>query len=267
MMHPLSRIGVALVEPEFAINVGYVARSMANFGIKNLYIVSPNTSSQKMDLDRASMFSSHGHEIVEGIKKVESIQYLRKSYQILVGTTAIRGKRKSNITRKTMDLDKFSLIARKAINTRSRSKNSKLCLIFGRDTTGLTNEELKTCDYAITVSTDTEYNTLNISHAASIIFYVLAKSLKAKEDSSRSNTFQRQKLAITREKRQLLLTLISDLAEKSDFQKHKRSKLLESVTRMVNRSDPSLKELYLLIGLVSKAKTKIQILSRVQDPR
>ena len=261
---PLSQFSAAIVEPEFALNVGYLARIMANFGLKQLYIVSKEKN--PLDEKQALRFSSHGYQFIERIKYLKSLDQLREKFRILVGTTAIRGKRKSNITRKTYSLEQsipfvHRALERSQVGPKRRAltdNNEALCVVFGRDTTGLTNEELRKCDYNITISSGTKYNTLNVSHAAAILFFAFQDYLKSIPYSDNQTVTKREP---TRKEKERVVTLFQELAEVSDFQDYKKSKLQETMTRLLDRSNPSLRELYILMGLASKARTKIKILS------
>jgi tRNA/rRNA methyltransferase len=246
---------IALVEPQFAINVGYVARVMANFGFPRLYFVS--TTKKQLDFEEASKFAAHGQDVIQQANFVPTIASLRKKHGILVGTTAIRAKRKSNISRTTMDFETFMPTLGRTLGNYSGSRSlSKVCFVFGRDTTGLTNEELRQCDFGITIETGTLYQTLNISHAASIVLYELSKYLRGAVKQKRS-TRESQPQEHLRE-HALVVKLFLDLAKASDFQLYKRQKLEQSISRLVNRGNPSLRETYLLIGLASKAKSRIR---------
>lgn len=236
---------VAAVEPEFPINIGYLARAMANYGMQRLYIVSAHRLKKEESIV-AGTFASHGSNIIEDVKYVRSVSKLKERYQLLIGTTAIVGKRKSNITRKALSPEECA----KEIST-GKVTPDNMCFLFGRDTTGLTNQELEQCDYVISIRTGSEYNTLNISHAASLIFYIF----------SRHNLHVRENKKIsTRRERERVIGLFEELAEISDFQKFKRGRLRETLNRLLNRSMPSLRELYLLMGLASKANGKIRSL-------
>src|SRR5271167_2138033 len=127
---PLSKFAVAIVEPEFGTNLGYLARTMANFGMVNLYVI----SRKKLDaenLSKAALFAAHGRWLIDRLKYVQSLEKLKGKYKILVGTTAIEGRRKSNITRKTMGVEECATSVVSRLGPRS-----KACFVFGRDTTG-----------------------------------------------------------------------------------------------------------------------------------
>ncbi len=141
---------------------------MANFGLSDLFIVSEDKSA-KTQLGESERFASHGSYVLHRARKVKSLSELRKKFRFLVGTTAIRGRRKSNLTRKTLDVADCAQRVARLIDSK---KSKQICIVLGRDTTGLTNEELQQCDFSATIDTGSGYNTLNLSHALAILLYV-----------------------------------------------------------------------------------------------
>ncbi len=252
---------IALVEPEYSLNVGYVARVAGNFGLSNLIIVTSDRG--RINLEEAAKFASHASQLVSNMKTVNSFGELRRMFDILIGTTAIMGRRKSNITRKSLDV----LECAKRIAQIVREGNRKrICLVLGRDTTGLTNAELKQCDFTATIQTGSSYNTLNVSHATAILLFAFHLHLGGvRGKSSRIPGPRRTKN--NREQKELVVRLFGELASESEFQRFKREKLKEAVSRLLNRSDPSLRELYLLMGAASRATSKLRRLSRVKQAK
>ena len=222
---------------------------MANFGLKKLIVVSPKKLDGKRIVD-ARLFASHGRSLVDKIEFVSSMDKLRRKFLLMIGTTAIAGTRRANLTRKTLDLE--DCVSR--VVGRIESRPAATCIVFGRDTTGMTNEELRCCDYNVTIRTNSEYNTLNVSHAAAIVFFVLSKYLNKRSNLARTATS-------TRRERARAVLLFEQLAKASEFQNFKSDLLSEAISRLLDRGDPSLREIYLLMGLASKATSKIKRLS------
>lgn len=255
----LSGFDVAIVEPEFGINVGYLARTAANFGIGKLLVVSKKKLDRE-NLSRAELFAAHGRPLIENLVYVNSFETLKRKYNLLVGTTAIEGRKKSNLTRKTRGPEDCARLVFERLG--SNRIGRQVCFVFGRDTTGLTNEELTKCDYALTIKTHSSYQTLNISHAAVIIFYVFANFANSRRRKEGQDRIEEKISALySRRTRDRTVSLFVQLAEASEFQSFKLGLLRETLDRMLNRGDPSLRELYLLMGLASKAKSKITRLS------
>ncbi|HZW54651.1 MAG TPA: RNA methyltransferase [Nitrososphaerales archaeon] len=247
-------LALALVEPEYSMNVGYAARLAANFGLTKLYIVGGDKT-RKLDKSIAEKFASHGNHLISSSKTVKSLEHLREQFRFLVGTTAIQGRRKSNLTRKTLDVTEC---AKRVARLTDLDGSNQICLVMGRDTTGLTNEELRLCDFVLSIKTDSNYNTLNVSHAAAIILFEFAKALKHERDVMSG---ERKSTVSYRKEKDLVIRLFAELALLSDFHGFKRGKLNEALSRLLSRSDPTLRELYLLMGLASKASSRIRLLS------
>ena len=262
-----SFLSVALVEPEFAINIGYVARAMANFGLEDLIIVSAEPF-PRTKLTEAERFASHGSSVLRKVTNVRSLEQVRKKFKFLVGTTAIRGRRKGNLTRKTLGVEECAKRVYSLLQASKKKKeNNQLCLVLGRDTTGLTNDELRKCDFTTTIDTGSAYNTLNLSHALTILLYVFLRLENGRQYSAKKERRSHGKVDSSRKEKERVIRLFEELASSSDFQGFKRAKLQETMARLLGRSDPSLRELYLLMGLASKANAKIKRMSAYANLR
>src|SRR6185437_10660530 len=67
-------IAVALVEPQYPVNVGHVARLMKNFGLRRLYMVNPHYDSVE-----AVRYATHGKDVLASAKVV-TLKQLRKKF-------------------------------------------------------------------------------------------------------------------------------------------------------------------------------------------
>ncbi len=157
----LAKLSVAMVEPRFGLNIGYVARTMENFGAGSLFIVGRDSVPQS-----AFRFASHGEGVVRSVRFV-SLRRLRKMFDLVVGTTAIVSEGGRNPVRKSVCPARLALLG---------VEPSRMVILLGRDTTGLRAEELELCDMVVHIPTGTDYPTLNISHALAIILYSLSAS-------------------------------------------------------------------------------------------
>ncbi|MCP8316199.1 MAG: TrmJ/YjtD family RNA methyltransferase [archaeon] len=229
----MKRISIALVEPIYEVNVGHIARVMKNFGLEELLLINP-----KVDLSKARKFASHGVDILERAKET-SFDELKKSFDMIVGTTAIVAKRQSKILRKALTPEDL------AENLKDFSGN--LCLLFGREATGLKNEELKLCDLVVSINTGTEYRTLNISHSVAIILYEISKL-----------RIEVHKEIASREDKDRTIEYSVKLARICGFQEHKLPLLEEAMRKLLGKSRPTPRELYLMMGLLREAILALQ---------
>jgi TrmH family RNA methyltransferase len=224
----LSNLSLAIVEPTYPVNVGHLARLVKNFGLSSLILINPS-----FDMEEALPYASHGADILRSSKTMSFKEVLER-FDLVVGTTAIPGGSR-NITR--------DVVAPEAAAKRILSSRGSVCILFGRETTGLTNEELELCDMVISIPTGTAYRTLNVSHAAAIILYTLiaTSSLRTKRSE------------VPRTLRALLLNSAVELANLSGFPKYKIPLLREALKMVINRSSPTSREVTLILGLFRKA--------------
>ncbi len=217
-------VAVAVIEPEYEINLGYIARVMKNFDLEELLLINP-----KCNIENARMYATHGVDILENAKFVD-MDYLKRFDQ-LIGTTAVRATSRRNIIRDAVSPEEANIV-------------SNSCIIFGRESRGLTNEELALCDLVISIDTG-RYNTLNISHALAIILYELKKKSLIKE-------------AATKQEIELLRDYALSLAEKAGVRKHKFKHIEHALTRILGRAVPTSREVKLLIILLRRAILAIE---------
>ena len=100
------------------------------------------------------------------LKKVE--KQLRKFDNHLIGTTS-KLANDYNILRSVENINDIA--------QRLTRKDSKIVILFGRESCGLTNEELEMSDFAITIPTSKKYGVMNLSHAVTICLYEFYKSI------------------------------------------------------------------------------------------
>ena len=160
----MNEIDVILVQPEIEENLGFIARVMKNFGCSKLKIISPKTSITEKNL----WIAVHAKEILKNAEiiklnddtTVDVLKKLRKNYDLFIGTTA-KVSSDYNINRSVLEPKEFF----------KKYSFKKAGLVIGRESSGLTNDELFACDVLLTIPTSKDYKAMNISHAISIILY------------------------------------------------------------------------------------------------
>ncbi len=224
-------VSVTLVEPRGPVNVGHVARLVQNFGVGKLYLVEP-----KVDLSVAAVYASHASVVLDDAV-VTTFDRVRRDNELLVATTAVRASKKSNVIRRSVGPDRLHAIL-------SASKSSSL--VFGRDTTGLTNEEIRECDVTLTLDTSPAYRALNIGHAAAIVLYVASRG-------GPGSGVRQGRVA-----REVFARSFYELAEASKIPKHKTKNLFEVAKRTAASSGITDAQLNLLSGVFRKAVAALE---------
>jgi len=155
----LPNIIIILVAPETPGNVGFTARVMANFGVTHLRIAGKDLRRH----EEAQRFSVNAIDILEGAEIYETLEDALNDVQNAWAATA-RAGRNHSVTRALVPLRELP---------DPLSIEGQLAIVFGRESSGLTNAEVDMCDLAFAIPTSSEYSSMNLSHAVGVTLYQL----------------------------------------------------------------------------------------------
>ncbi|MDQ4012772.1 MAG: RNA methyltransferase [Thermoproteota archaeon] len=236
-------LGIVLVEPRHHINVGYVARIMKNFGVSRLLMVNPI-----YNMEEARRYAMHGYNILETAIST-NFEELRRNSRMLVGTTALKASSRLNIVRDTISPVTLAELIYDI------SKKENIYIVFGREASGLKNSELQLCDFVVTNDTGTNYATMNISHALAIILYEITK--RDLQHTTSRVAVRSPKIAL-RSETEMLIAYAAKAAEMAGYDIHKRPLLDSALKRLLAKSNPTSKEVMLMVSLFRKVNLSMQ---------
>lgn len=164
-MNTLIKVVVVGVEGEA--NLGFIVRLCRNFNVDELALVKPLVNPWSEEVRR---FAANGIKFIdEGkIKIYNMLENALENIGISACTSSIIDIDSGDILRKAVDLEDFVAIA---------SGYKSIAVVFGRESVGLTREEISKCNLLVHISANPEYPVLNLSHAVGIILYRLYKTL------------------------------------------------------------------------------------------
>src|ERR1041384_5708426 len=124
---------IVLVEPREAGNVGAAARVMKNFGFEDLSIAGEHPQLHPL----AGWWASGADDVVERAHFAPTLFDAIKDAHVTIATTSLRGR--------TIEatLDPFDVARLNA----SLQSDQVLALVFGREDSGLTQEEVALCQH------------------------------------------------------------------------------------------------------------------------
>ena len=229
-------IYIVFVECETPGNIGFLARTMANFGLKNLVLINPPTLTNE-----AYYQATHGKYIVENAKIYPSLDDFYQSQRIdfKVASTGMAGG-SYNLSRIPIRPEELG----KSLNV-----SNNIAILFGREGDGLSNKEIGDCDICVSIPTDPTYPIMNISHAAAIIFYELFKN---KHDYGVEGLNESGDL-----EKKYLVKDMGELIDCLDIPDHKKRNGLKTFNNIVSRAFITGREKYTLKGILRRLKNKI----------
>lgn len=219
---------IVLIEPEHSGNVGAIARVMANFSLDKLVLVNPKCEHLNDDaLGRAK----HARNI---LKKARICDFsFLDEFDYIIGTSAIIGT-DYNIPRCPITPEELALKLKK--------RKGNFALLFGREGSGLSNDEIKKCDFIVKIPSSKEYGTLNISHAAAIIFYALFKEKGFPDIPS-----------VSKKEKEIILKKIDKILDKMEFTTpQKKVTQKRSWKRIIGKAMLTKREAFVVLGFLRK---------------
>jgi len=151
-----------LVRPRNPLNIGAAARAMANFGFRELVVVSPYGP-----VWQETRSAVGAEEVVTSARAVEKLVDGIADAPLVVGTTA--GSRR-NLDRDLIPLPDFPAWLRR------RKAKGSVALLFGSEKTGLSNEDLSFCHALVRIPTVVDCPSMNLGQAVAVCAYELSRA-------------------------------------------------------------------------------------------
>ncbi|MHA2408238.1 MAG: RNA methyltransferase, partial [Candidatus Ranarchaeia archaeon] len=158
----ISEFSIVLIEPEYEGNIGLVSRVLRNFQQTRLVLVNP-----KIKIGAESrMRAMHGKNVLENAKIFPTREEALKPMDLIVAFSS-RLASDRNVLR--------TAISPRELGKKLVGVKGKIALMFGRESSGLSNDELEMADLLVSIPANPEYPVFNISHAVAIVLYELSQ--------------------------------------------------------------------------------------------
>jgi len=231
-----STYSVILVEPEYAGNLGFIARVLKNFDGRRLIMVSP-----KCNIEEAYIYAAHARDVIESAIILDSYIEALSMVDFTVGTTSKVGG-DYNVLRIP--------ITPRMLAGAVKNFTGEVGIIFGRESRGLTNMELELCDLIVSIPSSRHYRALNISHAVAIILYELYLAAKHRG-------YMEFREASKIEKR-MLIEYFDKLLERIEYHPFKKRIASIIFKHIIGRAFISGREAHTLMGVFRKTLMKLR---------
>lgn len=182
-----------LVEPAVPENVGAAARALKTMGFSSLRLV--NTKAHKDE--KASWLAHASNEILEDAQEYKNLKDATQDIDWIIGTSA----KKRRVNEDIYPSNKINELIKAKLGT-----INNLAIVFGREESGLTNDELQICDVVTSVPMKTKYPSLNL--AQSVMIYAYTLSQLNIEESIETETVNQNELKVLKEQTESILQKI-----------------------------------------------------------
>ena len=223
----MGKLRVVLVEPQEAGNVGAAARVMKNFGFEELFI-----AGQHPDLfPVAGWWASGADDVLHKIVFTPTLHDAIADAHLTIATTSSRGRTSpSDFTPSDVARELATLGA-----------DDTLALVFGREDSGLTREELMLCQRTASIPTNESFPTMNLAQSVGVFAYELS-SVERRE--------ARRELAPAAHVERLHERLESLLLEAGFLHANNPDRIYDDIRAILGRAQLDAREVTILLGII-----------------
>lgn len=244
MYEALDRVRIVLVNTSHPGNIGATARAMKTMGLSRLYLVQP----QEYPRAEAMAMAASAADVLMSARTCNSLDEALTDCVLAIGTTA-----------RSRSLEWPCVTPAECAQTLMRhSSKGDVALVFGRERSGLTNEELDRCQLMTSISANPEYSSLNLAAAVQVYGHELRQVLESglrpdvrHEDDEMPATST--VMAGFYEHLQQTLWDIGVIADDRPYQT-----LLRRLRRLFNKAQLTVTEVNILRGILSGAQGRKQ---------
>ena len=231
----LENISIVMVGTTHPGNIGAAARAMNNMCVNQLVLVSPQCPVGEVAYARAS----GAHSILDQSLTVDTLEEAIQDCQLVIGSTA----RSRSLSWPELSPSEM------ASKTWSLDNESKVAIVFGREQSGLTNDELQLCNYMVRIPTNPDFSSLNVASAIQVLCYEIYKTV----DSGKSveNSVSSEPAATSFDFEGYFQHLERVLLTTGYLNAKNPGQLLQRLRRMYQRADLSKNEINILRGILS----------------
>lgn len=156
----LPQVRVVLVGTQHPGNIGSAARAMKTMGLSRLALVAP----ERFPHAEACALAAGADDVLAAASVHADLAGAVADCHLVLGCTA-RSRR--------IALEEHGPREAAAMVLGRATAGEQVALVFGRERTGLTNEELQLCHAAVHIPANPEYSSLNLAQAVQVLAYEL----------------------------------------------------------------------------------------------
>ncbi len=258
----LQNIRIVLVNTSHPGNIGAAARAMKNMGLGSLYLVAPKDYPSGVAIGRAAS----ALDILDNAVVCEDLEEAIKDCTLVVGTSA----RSRRIPWPMLEPGSCGL---KLVE---EGQKNQVALVFGREDSGLSNDELQLCHFHVQIPTNPDYSSLNLAAAVMVLSYEIYQQKLSLENSVEAKEAEEDKVLSQQEDNwdqdyatvsevETYLAHLEEVLIGLDFHDPKNPRhLMPRLRRLYSRVRLDQMEINILHGIVTETK---KMLSKLESKK
>lgn len=249
-----AQLAIVLVNTSHPGNIGAAARAMKNMGLNQLILVDP----EDFPSGAATARAAWAVDVLENARVVSTLEEAVADCGLIIGTSARSRKLP------------WPMLEPEACAERVLYEHTtnKVALVFGREDSGLNNEELQLCHYHVQVPTSPECPSLNLSAAVMVLSYEIAKRARQDKAAARlsEDHFWDQERATAEENERFFTHLERVMIAIRFHDPDNPRQLMQRMRRLFGRIRIDVMEMNILRGILSNIEWHIKHRDERKEP-
>lgn len=235
------KVRIVLVGTTHPGNIGATARAMKVMSQEHLYLISPKIFPSA----EASARATGADDILASAIVCDDLKEAVSDCDLVIGTTA-----------RTRSLPWPIVTPRECAKTVAEKKYANVAIVFGRENSGLTNEELELCNLVLQIPANPEYSSLNLASAVQIVCYEIHSFANTEQNHKKD---ENETALVNQDKMELFYQHLEDCLIDINYYDVDNPKLLmHRMRRLFNRLQMEESEYNILRGILSRVQNKVK---------
>ena len=237
---------VVLVGTQHPGNIGSAARAMKTMGLGRLMLVAP----ERFPDPDAYALSAGANDVLDRAEVHATLADALADCRLVIATTA---------RQRTVPMPELSPRegAQKVIDAQAIGE---VALVFGRERTGLENEELQLCHAAICIQANPDYSSLNLASAVQVVAYEWRMAMLARLDPPAAAVPDPDDLPADHAQMESFFSHLGGFLDEIEFHKGKAPEMVtQRLRRLFLRASPDPRELRILRGILSDTQRLLRV--------
>jgi TrmH family RNA methyltransferase len=233
----LPNIRVVLARTSHPGNIGAAARAMKTMGLSELVLVGPAIYPNS----QADAMASGATDVLAAARVCATLAEALADTRLALGVSA---RRRDIVAEWLTPPEAAARLLREA-------QAAPVALVFGNETSGLSNEELSLCQGLVTIAANPAYSSLNLAAAVQVLSYEIRQAWLARPDWPQPE----MEAASGVEMENFYSHLETALAELEFLNPGSPGKLMLKLRRLFSRTRLAKEEVNILRGILTAAQT------------
>ena len=223
-------------------NIGSTARAIKTMGFSKLTLVNP----KQFPHSEANALAAGAEDVLNNAKVVKTIEEALIDSHLIIGFTA----RQRELSQEHQNIRKI------AKDLKNEPPQKKIALLFGNETNGLSNDEIKHCHKLGYINSNENYSSLNLAQAVQIICYEIRMHIS--EGDGIIKLIKENELVSHEIQNGFYVHLEQLLTEIGFLKKIQGERLMQRLRLLFNRTTMEKDEVNILRGILTDIQKKIK---------